>query len=171
MQSMTGFGRAEKNTGSYFYTVEAKSVNHRYLDIRFRLPPHLQAFEAQLSEKVRSKIQRGAVEISLRAKLSAEAGPLDSGVRFTIDKGAAESLQNACKQLQAQFPGWEAPTLDAVLATGKVLLPVESAPESPALSPEVLALVEQALDLLVAQRQREGALTVAALKTHIAELK
>ena len=41
MQSMTGFGRAEKQVGSTHFTVEAKSVNHRYLDARASAcPPH-----------------------------------------------------------------------------------------------------------------------------------
>ncbi len=44
MRSMTGFGRAEGTIGGSHFTVEAKSVNHRYLESRFRLPPQLSLF-------------------------------------------------------------------------------------------------------------------------------
>lgn len=162
MQSMTGFSRVEKIIGPQQFTVELKSVNHRFLDVRFRLPPMLQPHESVFQDRLRSKLARGSVEISIRAKLVGNeiAG---SGTRFLVDEQAARSFAEACNQLRIHFPDAPAVSLDALIATGKIVLPVEASTETPALPTELLKLVDQALDGLVAERCREGAATAKTL--------
>ena len=65
LSSMTGFGSASKASSGLRYDVEAKSVNHRYLDIVFRLPASLQKYENELAQAVRDQLRRGRVEISV----------------------------------------------------------------------------------------------------------
>ena len=62
MDSMTGFGRGESQGKQNRYTVEIKSVNHRYLDLRFRLPAHLSNLEPILNDRLRKQIERGSLK-------------------------------------------------------------------------------------------------------------
>ena len=48
IKSMTGFGRAEIADASRKFTVEIKSVNHRYLDVNIKLPKSLNFFESAI---------------------------------------------------------------------------------------------------------------------------
>jgi len=60
--SMTGFASATRELSTAAINVELRSVNHRYLDLQFRLPEELRALEAGLREIVVGKLQRGKVE-------------------------------------------------------------------------------------------------------------
>jgi uncharacterized protein YicC (UPF0701 family) len=60
--SMTGFASATRELSTAAINVELRSVNHRYLDLQFRLPEELRALEAGLREIVVGRLQRGKVE-------------------------------------------------------------------------------------------------------------
>src|SRR5450432_2063401 len=60
--SMTGFASATRELASAALNVELRSVNHRYLDLQFRLPEDLRALEPGLRELIVAKLQRGKVE-------------------------------------------------------------------------------------------------------------
>ncbi len=63
IKSMTGFGRCEITQGSRKFTVEMKSVNHRYLDVNMRMPKKLNFFETSIRNELKNYIQRGKVDI------------------------------------------------------------------------------------------------------------
>ncbi|KXG75977.1 YicC/YloC family endoribonuclease [Thermotalea metallivorans] len=63
IKSMTGFGRGEARDSERLFTVEMKSVNHRYNDIVVRMPKRLTYLEEKMKDMVRNEIKRGRVEI------------------------------------------------------------------------------------------------------------
>lgn len=63
IKSMTGFGRAEYADANRKFTVEIKSVNHRYLDMAIKMPKKLNFFEAAIRNELKSSIQRGKVDV------------------------------------------------------------------------------------------------------------
>ena len=63
IKSMTGFGRAEVSTEERKFTVELKSVNHRYLDMNIKMPKKLNFFEATIRTLLKSHIERGKIDI------------------------------------------------------------------------------------------------------------
>lgn len=63
MKSMTGFGRSEFQNDLYKFTVEMKSVNHRYLDFNFKIPKKLGALEAGMRSVLKEYMQRGKVDV------------------------------------------------------------------------------------------------------------
>ena len=63
IKSMTGFGRCEVQKDSRKFTVELKSVNHRYLDVNIRMPKKLNFFETALRTLLKSYANRGKVDI------------------------------------------------------------------------------------------------------------
>ena len=60
---MTGFGRSEVGDAEHKFTVEMKSVNHRYLDVNLKMPKKLNFFEAAIRNLLKEYIQRGKVDI------------------------------------------------------------------------------------------------------------
>ena len=63
IRSMTGFGRAQEEDGERRFTVEIKSVNHRYLDFNIRMPKKLSFFEASIRSLMKEYMQRGKVDV------------------------------------------------------------------------------------------------------------
>ena len=63
IKSMTGFGRAEVMEGNRKFTVEMKSVNHRYLDINIKMPKKISLFESAVRNLLKEYIQRGKVDV------------------------------------------------------------------------------------------------------------
>ena len=63
MKSMTGFGRAEIMESNRKFTVEMKSVNHRYLDISIKMPKKIAFFESAVRNLLKEYIQRGKVDV------------------------------------------------------------------------------------------------------------
>lgn len=63
IKSMTGFGRCEVTEGDRRYTVEMKSVNHRYLDANIKMPKKLSFFESSIRNELKNYVQRGKIDI------------------------------------------------------------------------------------------------------------
>lgn len=63
IKSMTGFGRCEITEGERKFTVEMKSVNHRYLDANIRMPKKLNFFESSIRNVLKQSVHRGKVDI------------------------------------------------------------------------------------------------------------
>lgn len=63
IKSMTGFGRCEVTEGNRKYTVEIKSVNHRYLDVNIKMPKALNFFESTIRSLLKEYMERGKVDL------------------------------------------------------------------------------------------------------------
>src|SRR5256885_13870514 len=66
VRSMAGFGRAEASGESIAVTVEARSVNHRHLDVALRLPRAFAALELEARRLVQSRLERGRVDVNVQ---------------------------------------------------------------------------------------------------------
>lgn len=72
IKSMTGFGRCEVSEGDKKFTVELKSVNHRYLDVNMRMPKKLNFFDSSIRNLLKKYAVRGKVDIFITYEDTAE---------------------------------------------------------------------------------------------------
>ena len=63
IKSMTGFGRCEIMENNRKFTVELKSVNHRYLDVNIKMPKKLGFFESAIRTLLKEYMQRGKIDL------------------------------------------------------------------------------------------------------------
>lgn len=63
IKSMTGFGRCENANEKRKFTVELKSVNHRYLDVNIKMPKKLNFFESAIRNLLKKYMERGKVDV------------------------------------------------------------------------------------------------------------
>ena len=98
IKSMTGFGRAEYADDKRKYTVEIKSVNHRYLDMTIKMPKKLNFFEAAIRNELKNYIQRGKVDVFITYEDFTEN---NVGIKYNKDV-AAEYLKYL-KQMSEEF--------------------------------------------------------------------
>ena len=79
---MTGFARQSAETGIGTLTWELRAVNHRYLDVQFRLPEELRASEQEFKRQVAEVLKRGKVECALRLRRNFDA---DNDLRIDLE--------------------------------------------------------------------------------------
>ena len=85
IKSMTGFGRCEVAENDRKFTVEIKSVNHRYLDVNIKMPKALGFFESSIRSELKSYISRGKVDVFISYEDFSEK---TSVVRYNRDLAA-----------------------------------------------------------------------------------
>jgi uncharacterized protein (TIGR00255 family) len=152
ISGMTGFGRAEGAYGDWTWAVEARSVNGRNLEVRFRGPPGFDGLERATREGAQARFQRGQLTVGVQAKRSESA----AAVRINT-----EQLE---RYLAAGSPyvatGMVAPArLDGLLALRGVIEGAEADddPEAQAaLEAALAASIAVALDGLLQARREEG---------------
>ena len=82
IKSMTGFGRCEVSDADRRFTVEMKSVNHRYLDVNLKMPKRLNFFEASIRSVLKDYIQRGKVDLFITCE---EVAQESVSIRYNRD--------------------------------------------------------------------------------------
>lgn len=84
--SMTGYGRGEYLDERYHFTVEAKSVNNRYLDIQVKLPRKIAYLEEYIKQSFKKYATRGKVDIFVKLELGSE-----SDTKVSFDKALVKN--------------------------------------------------------------------------------
>ena len=153
-------GNAEIATPAACLALELRSVNSRFLDVVLRLPDELRPHEPALRELIAKRLKRGKVELRVSVEAAAGSALPDVPVR-TLQRLAA-----AQQQVRVWLP--EAAPLSVADA---LRLAAGDNAASPALGEALLPLARQALDELVAARQREGARLLALLQERITALR
>lgn len=92
--SMTGFGRGEASGHGYHFTIELKSVNHRFFEASIRLPRNMLSFEERIRKLLQEKIQRGRIDVFINVKETEEKKRL-----VKVDKDLALSYDKTLKEL------------------------------------------------------------------------
>ncbi len=148
---MTGFGVGHGRAGSEEFTAEVKAVNHKYLDVKVRLPRQLQALEPELQRRVKAVCVRGAVELSLRPAAATPSGNIPS-----VDAGMAQAWRAALAEV-ARLTGLpDVTTAGEVAAQSGVVRMEEPTVDVAAATRAAEAAVAEALTGLSAMREREG---------------
>ena len=153
---MTGYASAAVEVDLYQLVWEIRSVNHRFLDISFRLPEELRTLESQCKDAVGAVIRRGKIDANLKLNQSAEHRP-----PVEVRPAALETLLALQTQVLERFPGARPLTAGELLRWPGLLAESVPAPEN--LAQAALDCLAEALKSLKDSRQREGSRLAEAL--------
>ena len=156
---MTGFARVEGALGVWSWAVEARSVNGRNLETRFRGPPGFESLDRAVREGGQARFQRGQINIGLQAKKAETAAPVP------VDIAALERLI-ALSQPYVERGEAAPPSFDGLLALRGVLIAEEEEEDAEfraSLEAAMAASLDQALDGLKAARLEEGTALIQVL--------
>jgi uncharacterized protein (TIGR00255 family) len=150
--------------GHLAFALSLKSVNHRFLDLHFRLPSGTDSLEMQLRRLLKEKIARGHVEISLSLERS-------TGETFSLNRELVGGYIAAFRAASAEFSLDTAPDLNAILRIPGALDSSAEAADG-AIESAVMTKVGEALERLNQMREEEGRGIVRELRermTHLAQ--
>ena len=165
LYSMTGFARAQARVNDQLgYTLSLKSVNHRFLDLQFRLPSGLDALEMELRRVFKDSLIRGHIELSLSIDRSSLPR---SGYNRELVAGYLAAFREA--SLEHNLGG--EPDLNAALRLpGAMQSESRAEDDLAALSAGVLEQIGPLLNQLKLMRAREGEALGAILRATLDRL-
>jgi uncharacterized protein (TIGR00255 family) len=167
IRSMTGFGRAEVSTDLCTIGVEARSVNHRHLDLAIRLPRTLASLEPRVRRLLSQRLERGRIDLSVQLGPGTGA----SLPRVAVDAALAREYAERARALAGDLGLVGDVSLTWVLErSGVVRLEEPDLPDAEALWPTCEAALTRAIEALVEQRTIEGSALTAELRALLVEL-
>jgi len=149
MVSMTGYAFAEKAGQEMSVSVEIKGYNSRYMEISVFLPPWLSMLEKEIHEKITSVCGRGKIDVYIRIREK------DVPVSISVNHNAAKAYYNAINALADELKIDEKPGIAAILELDGVL-DVEKKRNQEQYQKEIEPLLQEALAVFCAEREREG---------------
>ncbi len=168
MLSMTGYGRASMEVDGRLMTVEVKSVNHRFLDISFRMPRNLMFLEDAARKIVGERLSRGHVDVFVTYRnLRTDAR------KVTADVALFNAYADALQELSTASGGGlrDDRTLMTIARMPDVLVVSEAEEDQEAVLALMRSALDVALDELVAMRRREGETIQADLSGRVGAIQ
>jgi uncharacterized protein (TIGR00255 family) len=162
--SMTGYAVAAAELPVGALNLELRSVNHRYLDIQFRIPDELRPLESALREKAAARIGRGKVEVRIAISKSAA-----SQSNLELDNRLLAQLVQLDGHVKTALPESQSLSVADVLRWPGMLGNDNLVPDE--LQESCSRLLGRALDDLTASRAREGEKLKAILLERIASME
>jgi uncharacterized protein (TIGR00255 family) len=146
---MTGFAREAAETPFGTMTCELRAVNHRFLDVQFRLPEELRPKEIELRAIIGEAIKRGKVECSLHLRRGGNAGS-----ELTLNEALVKQLATRTGEIKSVIPDTAALNpLDILRWPGVVAEPeIDTDP----LYEAAMQVIGNALEAMASMRSSEG---------------
>lgn len=158
VRSMTGFANASTEYAGKRIDLELRSVNHRFLDVQFKIPEDFRVLESNMRERISAKVSRGKLECRIQVyHASQNAGSLH------LNHKLVNELAEINTKLRKKYPNLGKLSVAEILRYPGVI--ASSDTDIDELTPIIESLLDQALDDFVESRRREG----SKLQTHIIE--
>jgi uncharacterized protein (TIGR00255 family) len=160
---MTGFGRGSGTFGGFDFTIDIKSVNHRFFDFSAKIYKDYAFLEEPIKKRISEKVARGKVDVYFHTEKSTEETELTA----KIDKNLVQVYLDAAKTLEDTYG-----VRNDLAATRLITMPDVLSISQPEISDEeiqeaVLNAVDQALESFISMREIEGEKLKSDLLTNL----
>lgn len=166
MRSMTGFGQAARENGSYRIGVTVRTVNHRSLDLVLRLPEAQRERERWIRDQLSARLSRGRVELRLTIDAVGATG-LEVEVRADLARQIHEAVENLAEQglVRGELEPGDLLRLPEVVSVTQA--PLAWSPDDETL---LETMVDEAISQVEAARDLEGASLASVLDQRLVEM-
>src|SRR5262245_16046737 len=162
MRSMTGFGAGRASDGERIFAVEIRSVNHRYCDVRVHVPHDLAGLESRFESRVRKKVDRGRLDVSVEVSYVSDAVALPE-VDIARARGYHDALLTLAKELNIE----PRISLEMIAALPGVVRTPESNVDLERIGETIDTAIDAAMKELIKMREREGGALQGELRARL----
>ena len=166
IKSMTGFGRGEYSDGVHTFTVEIKTLNHRYNDIIVKMPKHINYVEEKVKKLIKESISRGRVEVYITLEYIDDSNT-EVKVNTALANSYKKALENMVKDLQLD----EKVTLEYIIKMPDVIRTDRMEDDENQIWLCLKTALVEALDNVVEMRIREGEELIKDIKERTIKIK
>jgi uncharacterized protein (TIGR00255 family) len=178
---MTGFGRGDNEVANHTWSVEIKSVNHRFFDIKIKMPRQLFALEDKIKKEISQSFSRGHVDVIITS-----SGAMEAGSHLEVDHNLASQYKKCLVELSDHLDLACEPTalFKLISSYPQVIRTIDDEADADTLWQQLQPAIAQSCASSLAMRVQEGsnlkkdmlerldifAATVAAIKEKTPEL-
>lgn len=152
LKSMTGFGRGESQLQDKRFSIEIKSLNHRYMDVSIKMPKLFTYLEDSMRQRIKEQVKRGRVEVFVAYETLG-----DSEVQIKADLSLAKYYLEALKEIQEKLQVKDDITVSLIAKFPDVIRTEKAEVDEDEISQALLQGLDMALEKLVEMRINEGA--------------
>ena len=163
MVSMTGFGQAEAHVKGERFIVTLKSVNHRYFETSFHIPPHFEQMESVFRSKIQKKINRGRINITI-------AHINESADEILLNENLVEKYYHVLEGVRKKLKLTEGVDLSSLVSLPGVLRTQKEELGIGKSEKLLRSALDEALAQLVVMKRREGAALAKDLEKRIRQI-
>ncbi len=161
MLSMTGYGNGSSSASNFTVKTEIQSYNHRFLDVKIKLPGEYQRLESHVRQVIEGRLARGRVNVYISFQLSGDWS------RVIINESLAKKYWNALNRLQRKLKVQNEIGAETLIRLPGVMEAACGLPSLNQFKKQVVLSLEQALANLFTMRAKEGRRLAADLRRHI----
>lgn len=164
MLSMTGYGSGASESNDFTVKTELQSYNHRFLDVKVKLPSRYQSLESYVINKISNRLSRGRVNVYIAFQQSGDC------YRVRVNEALAKKYWNSLNRLRKAVKAEPLIGPEVLINLPGVL---ETSPITPSVTgfkKQVMVSLNQALDELISMREKEGARMRTDLSKHLRAL-
>ena len=162
MRSMTGYGSGRAALGEGQVVLDVRTVNHRFLDVRVRLPSRIQSRTPTVERVLRARLQRGRVDVSARFEGQTLPQP-------NLDVERARSVYQELASLRDELHPTEAVPL-ALLSSVPDLFVTSREIDEAELDSALTEAAESACNAIIAMRDKEGTALATEIEARLVEV-
>jgi len=151
LKSMTGFGSGRATVGGEEISVELRSVNHKFCEVKPRLPRELAALESGVGKSVKERLARGAVDVVIKRSARGSAGLVPM-----VDLALAQEYRRVFAELATTLGVPDTTSIRDIVSQQNVVRLEEPHPNLEGAAKAVETALHDALEALSAMRSQEG---------------
>lgn len=149
--SMTGYGQGIKTVGAYTVTIDLKSVNHRYLDLNFRISKNYGQLEDLIRRKLTQVISRGKVEITINVE-----SYINDDFKIVVNHNVITAYLTATAELQEKYSIPGELNLTSLLTLPDIFKQTPADVDQVSLQQAAEGALDEAVGILLNMRRTEG---------------
>ena len=164
LESMTAYGTLDFELSGHKYTMEVRSVNHRFFEFKLRAPSYLYKFESLIRNTIKSKLQRGSIECYIKSDKT-------SSPDIDVDYALMGEYIRSLNEVQKKFK------LEGKLQVSDIIrLPNIFATKEPEIvndivEKEIVAATQNCADFVKEMQKQEGEKLKTAMEQHLIHIE
>ncbi|HEX8434942.1 YicC/YloC family endoribonuclease [Archangium sp.] len=162
LKSMTGFGAGRARVGDEEFSVELRSLNHKFCEVKARLPRELAALESAVVKQVKDRLARGSVEVFIKRQTATAAGTVP-----VVDAALAREYARAFREVAEALGVHAEVSWSQVASQPGVMRLEERGTDVESATKAAQAALDQALTALEQMRRVEGEALQADLESRL----
>ena len=166
MRSMTGYGRRQFQADGREMTVEVKTVNHRFLDIGFRMPRNLSFLEEPIRIQLSAALKRGHADVFLNYRNNRE-----DAREVSVDEPLLSAYMQALGRMETVSDATNDVALSHMMALPDILRVTEREEDREAVTELMRTTLDAVLGDVLLMRTREGEALYNDLELHLQQLE
>lgn len=164
LESMTAYGTLDFELSGHKYTMEIRSVNHRFFEFKLRAPSYLYKFESLIKDTIKSRLQRGSVECYIK-------GDKTSSPDIDVDYALMGEYIKSLDEVQKKFKIEGKLQVADIIRLPNIFATKEPEISSEIVEKEIVAAAENCADLVKEMQKKEGGKLKIAMEQHLIQIE